>query len=575
MGTLATWRVAMGTNTRADLQPQAPRLPRPRSLASYEEWRAHERQRRRSQSFGHIADVDDELGSGGVLNELEEHHSRNEREGTRGNAESGIRENRKLRRNSATPLRGAELEYATLELRVNPPTVRVDNDLEDRSTVVIVESANRPGTLVEVVERLTELGLGVRTAQISSESSWFVDVFHVTNGEGEKIRNKRTLERIENIMDLNFDISPGVPSGGKYEGMNVIEMLLQDEPGLLSRVSKQITKCHLNIYDALLWTSGGFAAILFTAAESGRPLCTEKDLGNLQERLEAAMGIGEEERERDRAFVQVSCCYDAIYVEKRFYRLKMKACAMIEAIHLEALREGAPQAAPGGDRGEGEGRGSEVSVTSRFDAQTKYTTFNVRSRDRPQLLFDAVCTLSDLQIDVFHAAIDADGTWANLEFFVKSSSGAEIRTEREMAEVRDRLGRALELGAPPVLCLQVSGEDHKGMLHHCAKRLKEAGLDITYLTSRTDPIEMQTCSVFYVLSAKDKRSAEYDHVVQNCCKQIGAKCLSLRGLQGQPGAAGAGAGAGAGAAGGVSQDPGAQVEIALMQSWNRLWQGID
>ena len=51
----------MGTNTRADLQPQAPRLPRPRSLASYEEWRAHERQRRRSQSFGHIADVDDEL----------------------------------------------------------------------------------------------------------------------------------------------------------------------------------------------------------------------------------------------------------------------------------------------------------------------------------------------------------------------------------------------------------------------------------------------------------------------------------------------------------------------------------
>ena len=50
----------------------------------------------------------------------------------------------------------------TLELRVHPPSVKIDNTLEEGSTVVIVDSANRPGTLVEVVERLTELGLSVR-----------------------------------------------------------------------------------------------------------------------------------------------------------------------------------------------------------------------------------------------------------------------------------------------------------------------------------------------------------------------------------------------------------------------------
>ena len=44
------------------------------------------------------------------------------------------------------------LEYATLELRVHPPSVKIDNTLEEGSTVVIVDSANRPGTLVGVVE---------------------------------------------------------------------------------------------------------------------------------------------------------------------------------------------------------------------------------------------------------------------------------------------------------------------------------------------------------------------------------------------------------------------------------------
>ena len=36
--------------------------------------------------------------------------------------------------------------------------------------------------------------------------------FHVTNIEGDKVTDARTLERIENILELNFDISPGVPS---------------------------------------------------------------------------------------------------------------------------------------------------------------------------------------------------------------------------------------------------------------------------------------------------------------------------------------------------------------------------
>lgn len=62
--------------------------------------------------------------------------------------------------------------------------VTVDNESYDDRTIITVDSANRPGTLVEVVQCLTELGLNVKRARISSDGGWFVDEFHVTETAG-------------------------------------------------------------------------------------------------------------------------------------------------------------------------------------------------------------------------------------------------------------------------------------------------------------------------------------------------------------------------------------------------------
>ena len=45
---------------------------------------------------------------------------------------------------------GELLEYETLELRVHPPNINIDNDFSPDFTLITVDSANRPGTLVEV-----------------------------------------------------------------------------------------------------------------------------------------------------------------------------------------------------------------------------------------------------------------------------------------------------------------------------------------------------------------------------------------------------------------------------------------
>lgn len=44
---------------------------------------------------------------------------------------------------------GELLEYETLELRVNPPNIDIDNNYDPTCTLITVDSANRPGTLVE------------------------------------------------------------------------------------------------------------------------------------------------------------------------------------------------------------------------------------------------------------------------------------------------------------------------------------------------------------------------------------------------------------------------------------------
>lgn len=55
------------------------------------------------------------------------------------------------RRRASVSREGVLLEYETLELRVHPPNIVVDNDSKDDCTVLTVDSANRPGTLVEVM----------------------------------------------------------------------------------------------------------------------------------------------------------------------------------------------------------------------------------------------------------------------------------------------------------------------------------------------------------------------------------------------------------------------------------------
>ena len=88
------------------------------------------------------------------------------------------------------------LEYEALALRVAPPEISVHNISRAVATVITIDSANRPGTLVSVVEFLTARGLDVRRARISSDGGWFYD--------GERKEKRRGGERERERRELSF-----------------------------------------------------------------------------------------------------------------------------------------------------------------------------------------------------------------------------------------------------------------------------------------------------------------------------------------------------------------------------------
>jgi hypothetical protein len=81
--------------------------------------------------------------------------------------------------------------------------VVIDNDNYEDVTVITIDSANRPGTLIEVVQCLTELNLSIRKARISSDGGWFVDEFFVTESPKGKVIHRHKLDLIKRVLSVD------------------------------------------------------------------------------------------------------------------------------------------------------------------------------------------------------------------------------------------------------------------------------------------------------------------------------------------------------------------------------------
>lgn len=182
-----------------------------------------------------------------------------------------------------------------------------------------------------------------------------------------------------------------------------IEMTVTDQRGLLSEVSAVLADLGCHISAGVAWTHNhrGACIIYVDDQETTRPITDQKRLCHIQEQLQTVVDARNKNGEKQNVRLTTPATTQT-HTERRLHQLML---------------------ADGGGVGGGGGEGVECErhhgmtcecthVSIQSCKEKGYTVVNIRCKDRPKLLFDTVCTLTDLQYAVFHAAISSNSSIA-------------------------------------------------------------------------------------------------------------------------------------------------------------------
>ncbi|KNA14680.1 hypothetical protein SOVF_105200, partial [Spinacia oleracea] len=356
-------------------------------------------------------------------------------------------------------------EYAKLIRRLNPPRVVVDNISCEDASVIQVDSVNKHGTLLQVVQVLADVDLTIKKAYISSDGGWFMDVFYVTDYHGNKIRDQEVINYIQKTIESNASyLAPLRDSVGVMpsEEHTSIELTGSDRPGLLSEVCAVLSDLNCNVVNAEIWTHNSRAAAVVhvTDYSTGRAVNDPKRLFTIKKLL---CYVLKGNSDCQVAEMRLSPT-ESTHRGRRLHQIMFKD------------RDFERMETVGYPRSEDKYRKPHVTVS---DCPEKdYTVIVMRSKDRPKLLFDIVCTLTDMQYVVFHGMVTGGRMEAYQEFYIRHVDGKPIRSEAERERVVKCLEAAIERRASEGLELELRTEDRVGLLSDITRIFRENGLTI-------------------------------------------------------------------------------------------------
>lgn len=183
-----------------------------------------------------------------------------------------------------------------------------------------------------------------------------------------------------------------------------LEMTGTDRPGLLSEISAVLAELECHIAAAVAWTHNRRAACVIYVedeAKPGGPITDPNQLARMEEQLENVMEAHQSRGAGERQSVRLMApAAGRRHTERRLHQLMFadgdyKQCGC----------------SCGDDSCSPECAGPHVSIEGW--KEKGYSVVNIKSRDRPKLLFDTVCALTDMEYVVSHAAVRSEGNMAN------------------------------------------------------------------------------------------------------------------------------------------------------------------
>lgn len=407
-------------------------------------------------------------------------------------------------------------EYEKFIQRMNPPRVVIDNESCTNASVIRVDSANKYGILLQVVQVLTDLNLIITKAYITSDGGWFMDVFNVTDRDGKKLHDADAANGIVDYIrkSLGAD-SYFVPARRRSVDLapsanhTSIELTGTDRPGLLSEVSAVLTCLQCNVVNAEVWTHNTRAAAVMQVTDeaTGKAISDPERLSRIKELLCNVLKGNNKTRGAKTAVSK-----GVTHTERRLHQM-MFADRDYERCDQEPTDEN---------------RRPNVTVVNCYDKD--YSVVTVRCKDRPKLLFDTVCTLTDMQYVVFHGNVNAEGHQAYQEYYIRHVDGSPVNSEAERQRVIQCLEAAIERRVSEGLKLELCTSDRMGLLSEVTRIFRENSLTVTRAEVSTRG--GKAINTFYV---RDAAGNPVDsRTLDTIRKEIGQAVLQVKGFDERP-----------------------------------------
>lgn len=210
----------------------------------------------------------------------------------------------------------------------------------------------------------------------------------------EPFYSQHPLQRIES--DACFASSRrGTVGVMPSEEHTAIELAGTDRPGLLSEVCAVLADLNCNVVNAEIWTHNARAAAVVHVTDglTGHAIEDPKRLSTIKELL---CNVLKGNNDMKTAKMVLSPPGE-MHRERRLHQI-MLADRDYEGVEKAGL----------GRFGDGCSR----PLVSLSNIERDYTMITMRSKDRPKLLFDIICTLTDMQYVVFHGMVSTGRTEA-------------------------------------------------------------------------------------------------------------------------------------------------------------------
>lgn len=392
------------------------------------------------------------------------------------------------------------------------------------------------------------------------------------------------------------------PGGPDVSDCASLEFTVPDRPGLLSSITQVLVDQGCHVASGQSWTHSGRAAgvlyVTMTAAAEAQP--PHQSRWAHIERLVSAVVDARESVSGARRWVCMSApAPGRVHTERRLHQLMHDdrdyesgpAPTPVDEEHFSMGDVRAATMMLMAARRSGARRGAaDTRVTIDNWEERGYAVVKMTSRDRPKLLFDTVCGLTDMQYVVFHATVGSQGplaiqvrtttllldastimpltltlprltlacAWTLQEYYIRHKDGRTVDSNAERQKVSRCLVAAVErrashvptmslmsrvfllLGVPiskmawhglQGVRVEVRAADRSGLLSDFTRILREHGLSLLRVELKRQKDE--AVGTFYLVT--DSGGEVRPEVVRAVRARVGEMGISLEVAKEAPG----------------------------------------